>query len=68
MSLIDWNLIHNSEIESGELPVDFSTGSRYEGHILYLKTKPKGTILVCYKLTITDAELCKLIMQKEQNI
>ncbi len=67
LSLMDLGLIHHSEIESGELPLDISTEWRCAGQTLYLTTKRKGTILVYYKFTTTGAELCKLVTRKQQD-
>jgi uncharacterized repeat protein (TIGR03899 family) len=67
LSLMDLSLIHHSEIESGELPLDISTEWRCAGQTLYLTTKRKGTILVYYKFTTTGAELCKLVTRKQQD-
>jgi uncharacterized repeat protein (TIGR03899 family) len=67
LSLMDLGLIHHSEIESGELPVDIATEWRCAGQTLYLTTKRKGTILVYYKFTTTGAELYKLVTRKQQD-
>jgi len=66
LSLMDLGLIHNSEIESGELPIEVAAEWRCAGHTLYLTAKRSGTTLVYYKFTTTGAELCKLLTRKSQ--
>lgn len=67
LSLMDLGLIHNSEIESGELPVGVSAEWRSAGQTLSLTAKHTGTTLVYYKFTTTGAELCKLVTRKPQD-
>ncbi|WP_299083434.1 TIGR03899 family protein [uncultured Paraglaciecola sp.] len=67
LSLMDLGLIHQSEIESGELPVNISTEWRCAGQSLGLSAKRNGTTMVYYKFTTTGAELCKLVTQKRQD-
>mgnify|MGYP003647897159 CR=1 FL=1 len=67
LSLMDLGLIHNSEIESGELPIGVSAEWRCAGQTLYLTAKRTGTTLVYYKFTTTGAELCKLVTRKRQD-
>ncbi|GAC20067.1 TIGR03899 family protein [Paraglaciecola arctica] len=67
LSLMDLGLIHNSEIESGELPVGVPAEWRCAGQTLYLTAKRTGTTLVYYKFTTTGAELCKLVTRKRQD-
>tara|TARA_R110000751_G_C13795394_1_gene483487 strand:- start:122928 stop:123779 length:852 start_codon:yes stop_codon:yes gene_type:complete len=67
LSLMDLGLIHNSEIESGELPTGVTAEWRCAGQTLNLNAKRTGTTLVYYKFTTTGAELCKLVTQKRQD-
>lgn len=67
LSLMDLGLIHNSEIESGELPIGVSVEWRCAGQTLNLTAKRPGTTLVYYKFTTTGAELCKLVTRKRQD-
>lgn len=67
LSLMDLGLIHHSEIESGELPVDMPAEWRSAGQTLELTAKRTGTTLVYYKFTTTGAELCKLVARKRQD-
>jgi uncharacterized repeat protein (TIGR03899 family) len=67
LSLMDLGLIHNSEIESGELPIGVSAEWRCAGQTLYLTAKRTGTTLVYYKFTTTGSELCKLVTRKRQD-
>ena len=67
LSLMDLGLIHNSEIESGELPTGVSAEWRCAGQTLNLTAKRSGTTLVYYKFTTTGAELCKLVARKRQD-
>jgi uncharacterized repeat protein (TIGR03899 family) len=67
LSLMDLGLIHQSEIESGELPIGISVEWRCSGQILNLTAKRAGTTLVYYKFTTTGAELCKLVARKRQD-
>jgi uncharacterized repeat protein (TIGR03899 family) len=67
LSLMDLGLIHNSEIESGELPIGVSAEWRCAGQTLYLTANRSGTTLVYYKFTTTGAELCKLVTRKRQD-
>jgi uncharacterized repeat protein (TIGR03899 family) len=67
LSLMDLGLIHQSEIESGELPIGISTEWRCAGQTLGLTAKRTGTTLVYYKFTTTGAELCKLVTRKRQD-
>jgi uncharacterized repeat protein (TIGR03899 family) len=67
LSLMDLGLIHNSEIESGELPTGVSAEWRCAGQTLSLTAKRTGTTLVYYKFTPTGAELCKLVTRKRQD-
>jgi uncharacterized repeat protein (TIGR03899 family) len=68
LSLMDLGLIHHSEIESGELPINIAAEWRCAGQTLDLSAKRTGTTLVYYKFTTTGAELCKLVTQKRQDI
>lgn len=68
LSLMDLGLIHHSEIESGELPVDKAYEWRCAGHTLELTAKRPGTTLVYYKFTTTGAELCKLVTRQKQEV
>lgn len=68
LSLMDLGLIHHSEIESGELPVDKTYEWRCAGHTLELNAKRLGTTLVYYKFTTTGAELCKLVTRQKQEV
>ena len=67
LSLMDLGLIHNSEIESGELPIGVPAEWRCAGQTLYLTANRTGTTLVYYKFTTTGAELCKLVTRKRQD-
>ena len=67
LSLMDLGLIHQSEIESGELPIGISAEWRCAGQTLGMSAKHTGTTLVYYKFTTTGAELCKLVSQKRQD-
>lgn len=67
LSLMDLGLIHHSEIESGELPLDISVEWRCAGQLLNLSAKHSGTTLLYYKFTTTGAELCKLVTRKRQD-
>jgi uncharacterized repeat protein (TIGR03899 family) len=68
LSLMDLGLIHHSEIETGELPIDIATEWRCAGQTFTVSAKSAGTTLVYYKFTTTGAELCKLVSQKRQDI
>jgi len=68
LSLMDLGLIHHSEIESGELPVDKTYEWRCAGHAIELSAKRPGTTLVYYKFTTTGAELCKLVTRQKQDV
>jgi uncharacterized repeat protein (TIGR03899 family) len=61
LSLMDLGLIHPSEIESGELPLDVKTEWRCAGQHLHLSANKRGTTLVYYKFTATGAELYQLV-------
>lgn len=67
LSLMDIGLIHQSEIESGELPIDISAEWRCAGQTLCLSAKRTGTTFVYYKFTTTGAELYKLVTRKQQD-
>lgn len=68
LSLMDLGLIHQTEIESGELPIGTSAEWRCAGQLLNLRAKYSGTTLVYYKFTTTGAELCKLVARKRQDV
>ena len=67
LSLIDLGLIHQSEIESGELPVNQSVEWRVAGHVVNLCPKYQGLTLVYFKFTTIGAELSKLITSQKQD-
>lgn len=68
LSLMDLGLIHNSEIESGELSTSLATEWRCSGQTINLTAQRSGTTLVYYKFTTSGAELCKLVTRKGQDI
>ncbi|MBU3005143.1 TIGR03899 family protein [Paraglaciecola arctica] len=68
LSLVDLGLIHNSEIESGELPTEDPVEWRCAGQAVNIQAKRSGTTLVYYKFTTTGAELFKLVAHKRQDL
>lgn len=68
LSLVNLGLIHNSEIESGELPTADSVEWRCAGQAVNIQAKRSGTTLVYYKFTTTGAELFKLVAHKRQDL
>ena len=67
LSLIDLGLIHQSEIESGELATRQSVEWRVAGHVLNLCPKYPGLTLVYFKFTTIGAELSKLVTGQKQD-
>ena len=67
LSLIDLGLIHQSEIESGELPANQTIEWRVAGHVLHLCPKHQGLTLVYFKFTTIGVELSKLITSQKQD-
>ena len=67
LSLIDLGLIHQSEIESGELPTRQAAEWRVAGHVLNLCPKYQGLTLVYFKFTTIGAELSKLVTGQKQD-
>lgn len=61
LSLIDLNLLHQSEIESGELIPDQPLQLQYHQHQLSVKAKYSGVVLQYYKFTAVGFELLPLL-------
>lgn len=64
---MDIRLIYQSEIESGELPIDISAEWICAEQTLLLSPKYTGTTILYYKFTTTGAELYKLVTRKRQD-
>lgn len=62
--LIELGLLHNTELESGEINVDSPLSLAYQGKSLSLHAHTKGTRLLYYRFTPTGNELCKLLGNK----
>jgi uncharacterized repeat protein (TIGR03899 family) len=67
LSLMDLGLIHHSEIESAEIPINIGAEWRCAGQNLTLSARRPGTTLIYYKFTTTGAELCKLVTRQKQD-
>lgn len=61
LSLIDLNLLHQTEIESGELIPQQSLQLQYHQHQLTCKARHSGVVLQYYKFTPVGAELLPLL-------
>lgn len=61
LSLIDLNLLHQIEIESGELIPDQPLQLQYHQHQLTCKAKHSGVVLQYYKFTAVGVELLPLL-------
>jgi uncharacterized repeat protein (TIGR03899 family) len=61
LSLIDLNLLHQIEIESGELIPEQSLQLQYHQHQLTCKAKHSGVVLQYYKFTAVGVELLPLL-------
>lgn len=61
LNLIDLNLLHQIEIESGELIPEQSLHLQYHQHQLTCKAKCSGVVLQYYKFTPVGAELLPLL-------
>ncbi|MBU1618187.1 MAG: TIGR03899 family protein [Gammaproteobacteria bacterium] len=61
LSLIDLNLLHQTEIESGELIPDQSLQLQYHQHQLTCKARHSGVVLQYYKFTAVGVELLPLL-------
>ena len=61
LSLIDLNLLHQIEIESGELIPDQPLQLQYHQHQLSCKAKHSGVVLQYYKFTAVGVELLPLL-------
>ena len=61
LSLIDLNLLHQIEIESGELIPEQSLQLQYHQHQLSCKAKHSGVVLQYYKFTPVGVELLPLL-------
>lgn len=66
LTLMDLGLIHQSEIESGELPVQEKEEWRVSGHSISFSAKYSGVTWVYFKFTSTGAELSKLVNSQRQ--
>ena len=66
LSLMDLGLIHQTEIESGEWPMDAKFEWRSNGQIFNLTARKNGTTLKYYKFTTTGAELFTLVGANKQ--
>lgn len=61
LSLIDLNLLHQIEIESGELIPQQSLQLQYHQHQLSCKARHSGVVLQYYKFTAVGVELLPLL-------
>lgn len=61
LSLIDLNLLHQIEIESGELIPQQSLQLQYHQHQLTCKARHSGVVLQYYKFTAVGVELLPLL-------
>jgi uncharacterized repeat protein (TIGR03899 family) len=67
LSLIDLGLIHQTEIESGEWPIDTQVEWRSNGQTFRLNAKKQGTTLRYFKFTTSGAELFTLVGANKQD-
>lgn len=67
LSLMDMGLIYNSEIESGELPLNQNEEWRCGNQSFHLAAKQKGLTLNYYKFTSTGSELLRLVAPATQD-
>jgi uncharacterized repeat protein (TIGR03899 family) len=66
LSLMDLGLIHQTEIESGEWPVNSVVEWRSNGQVFQLSARKPGTTLKYYKFTTSGAELFTLVGVNKQ--
>ncbi|CAM2960549.1 TIGR03899 family protein [Vibrio mytili] len=62
--LIELGLLHNTELESGEISIDTPLILAYQGKNLSLQVNSKGVRLRYYRFTPTGNELCTLLGNK----